>query len=289
MLEITQRQTFSDYARSWLIVTGSLVLAACGSMVRDGGPDRHVDISDVQNPVPRVEARSKYGNPPSYVVAGQRYYVKDSASGYYEEGIASWYGTKFHGERTSSGETYDMYAMTAAHKTLPIPVYAEVTNLNTGNKIIVRINDRGPFVKGRIIDLSYVAAKKLGIASHGTGRVSVRTINPRIEPRQTPPTPAPQLTAANMPAKAIPAPASTEPGGLIYLQVGAFSEHHNATQLMQQLLTATRENVHINRKSAGQYDLYRVRIGPLQNEADVQRLRTQLSEAGMPDPHLVVE
>lgn len=262
-----------------LLAGATLVLGACGSMVQDSGPGRHVDVSNVQNPVPRLEARSKYGNPSSYVVQGQRYYLKPSASGYHEQGIASWYGTKFHGRRTSSGEPYDMYAMTAAHKTLPIPVYAEVTNLETGRKIIVRINDRGPFVSGRIIDLSYVAAKKLGIDGKGTGQVSVRTIDPRR-----------QLTAA--PAAA-PAPFSAATPnitpGQLYLQVGAFTEHSNATQLLQQLATTTTENVLINRKSSGEYDVYRVRIGPLASNDEVQRLRLQLSKLGMPAPHIVVE
>ena len=102
-----------------------------------------------------MEPKSRYGNPESYVVFGKRYYVKDSSKGYVETGIASWYGTKFHGRRTSSGETYDMYAMTAAHKTLPLPTYVEVTNLNNGRSIIVKVNDRGRFHEIRIIDLSY--------------------------------------------------------------------------------------------------------------------------------------
>ena len=284
-------------ARQLLLIGGSLLMAACSSMVKDSGPDRHVDVSLIQDPVPRVEPISKYGNPSSYVVQGRRYYIKPSASGYYQEGIASWYGTKFHGERTSSGEPYDMYAMTAAHKTLPIPVYAEVTNLDTGKKIIVRINDRGPFVDGRIIDLSYVAAKKLGIAGQGTGRVSVRTLDPR---RYAPAPVAQQVAQISLPLAvegapqpvAMPAadqPLATIPAGQLYLQVGAFTEQRNAAQLAQQLVTSTTENVLINRKTAAEYDLYRVRIGPLQSEADAERLRQQLSNVGIDSSHLVVE
>ena len=134
--------------------------------------------------MPKVESKSKYGNPKSYVVFGKRYYVKDSAKGYVEQGIASWYGTKFHGRRTSSGETYDMYAMTAAHKTLPLPTYARVTNLENGRSVMVKVNDRGPFHQNRIIDLSYSAATRLGIVKTGTGRVEVEAIDPRNYVRQ---------------------------------------------------------------------------------------------------------
>lgn len=273
-----------------LLAGATLILGACGSMVHDSGPGRHVDVSNIQNPVPRLEPRSKYGNPSSYVVQGRRYYLQQSASNHHEQGIASWYGTKFHGRRTSSGEPYDMYAMTAAHKTLPIPVYAEVTNQENGRKIIVRINDRGPFVDDRIIDLSYVAAKKLGITAKGTGRVTVRTIDPRRQQA-----PSKVAVSSTVPTQAIVVPTAFSqptkniPPGQIYLQVGAFTEHQNATQLQQQLVTATTENVLINRKSSGEYDLYRVRIGPLASDDEVQRLRLQLSRLGMPAPHIVVE
>ena len=156
------------------------MLTACGSFSsRDSAPDRYIDHTRVKNAVPIVESKSKYGNPKSYEVQGKRYHVLKSASNFTERGIASWYGTKFHGRRTSSGEPYDMYAMTAAHKTLPIPIFVEVTNLDNHRKIIVRVNDRGPFAEGRIIDLSYVAAKKLGIDTKGTGRVVIRAIDPR--------------------------------------------------------------------------------------------------------------
>ena len=157
-----------------LVITGMVLgLAACAShspgqagASGDAAPPGEFDHSRVANPTPRVEARSRYGNPASYVVFGKTYHVMDDARarGFEQRGLASWYGTKFHGRRTSSGEPYDMYAMTAAHKELPLPTYVEVENLVNGRTVIVRVNDRGPFHEGRIIDLSYAAALKLGVA-----------------------------------------------------------------------------------------------------------------------------
>jgi len=277
-----------------VLLTSSLLLSACGSLphnrygfARDSAPNKDVDHTDsapnkdvdhtqVANAVPKVEPRSKYGNPKSYVVQGKRYTVRQTARGFKQTGHASWYGTKFHGHRTSSGEPYDMYAMTAAHKTLPIPTYVEVHNLDNHRKIIVRVNDRGPFVRGRIIDLSFVAAKKLGIDAKGTGRVEIRTIDPRkkkIDVRTT----ATKNTSI------------AKPSGQLYLQVGAFTDHSNATQLLSRLVAATNENVLINRKSTGNQDVYRVRIGPLSSEAEADLLSKRLSPLGIITPHVVVE
>ena len=136
----------------------------------------------VPDAVPRVEPRSRYGNPPFYEVFGKRYYVLSSSVGYWERGVASWYGPGFHKERTSTGEPYDMYGMTAAHKTLPLPAYVRVTNLQNGRSIVVRVNDRGPFVGNRIIDLSYTAAAKLDMLRNGTAMVEVRSIDPTVAP-----------------------------------------------------------------------------------------------------------
>lgn len=282
------------------LVVSSLLLGACGSLVRDSAPDGHVDHHSVPDAVPRHEPFSRYGNPDSYEVFGRRYTVLQSASGYYQEGTASWYGTKFHGQRTSSGEPYNMYAMTAAHKTLPIPVYVEVTHLQNGRKVVVRVNDRGPFVDDRIIDLSYVAAKKLGISETGTGPVSIRVIDalnpPAVQAADSKPAataPAGSEIAANntvtLPEATRPVGTDAAAAGLIYLQVGAFSEQANATSLLQRLLTATTENVVITRLAEGVNNVYRVRIGPLASDAVVQRLRAQLGELGIPAPHIVVE
>ena len=163
-----------------------VVLGASGCFrVNTPGASRAVLPSDA---VPRQEYKYRLGNPAFYDEFGVRYRVLETSKGYAERGIASWYGRDFHGRRTSGGEPYDMYAMTAAHKTLPLPTYAEVTHLDTGNKVVVRINDRGPFVEGRIIDLSYAAALKLGIAGAGIARVEVRALDP---PAVDPPPSAP--------------------------------------------------------------------------------------------------
>jgi rare lipoprotein A len=158
------------------LVTLVGLLSGCAGT---GASSGNVDLANVEDAVPRAEPKSKYGNPKSYVVFGKRYHTKASAEGHVERGVASWYGRKFHGRRTSSGERYDMYAMTAAHKSLPLPTYARVTNLENGRSAVVRINDRGPFHGNRVIDLSYAAANKLGVVRHGTARVEVRAIDPR--------------------------------------------------------------------------------------------------------------
>jgi len=158
------------------------LLSACSALKhpepQDGPPQERVDASHIPNAVPKKEPRSKYGNPESYIALGKTYHVLDSAHGYVARGFASWYGTKFHTQRTSSGKPYDMFAMTAAHKTLPIPCYVRVTNLKNHREIIVKVNDRGPFHENRIIDLSYVAAKKLGVIKNGTAFVEVKVIEP---------------------------------------------------------------------------------------------------------------
>lgn len=146
--------------------------------VADSAPDHEVDASLIPEPEVVAEPRSRYGNRSTYSVLGKKYHVLDNAKGYVEEGLASYYGKKFHGRRTSNMEVYDMYAFTAAHKSLPLPSFARVTNLDNGESVVVRVNDRGPFHKGRIIDLSYAAAVRLGITRAGTGRVEVRALLP---------------------------------------------------------------------------------------------------------------
>jgi len=165
----------------------------------------------VPDAIPRVEPRSHYGNPPYYEVFGKRYYVLASSADYVERGVASWYGPGFHRELTSTRESYDMYAMTAAHKTLPLPAYVRVTNLQNGRSVVVRVNDRGPFVGNRIIDLSYSAAARLDMLRDGTAMVEIRSIDPTqsLPPASVPLTAAAPLTvAAPLPAAAPPSPAT---------------------------------------------------------------------------------
>ncbi|HBG97010.1 MAG TPA: septal ring lytic transglycosylase RlpA family protein [Chromatiaceae bacterium] len=155
-----------------------LILLLCGC----GNAPKQIETGSIDGPpnaVPRVEPKARFGNMKSYVVYGKTYYPKQSSRGHVERGVASWYGKKFHGRKTSSGERYDMYQMTAAHKTLPLPTYALVNNLENGRSVVVKVNDRGPFIGNRIIDLSYAAAKKLGLDKQGTGRVEVISIDPR--------------------------------------------------------------------------------------------------------------
>ena len=139
---------------------------------------RDVDLDTISDAVPRDEPLAAYGNMPEYEVLGAVFRVLETAAGYEEEGTASWYGEEFQGRRTSSGEPYDMYAMTAAHRTLPLPSYVEITNLENGNRVVVRVNDRGPFHGGRLIDVSYAAAHRLGMLTHGTARVRIRAMTP---------------------------------------------------------------------------------------------------------------
>jgi rare lipoprotein A len=181
------RPTVSASAKvAW--IGGALLfalLSGCASQIDQSDEDIPPHIARIPDAVPRVEPLSKSGNPESYVVFGKRYQIQRSSRGYAERGLASWYGKPFHGRKTSSGETYDMHAMSAAHKTLPLPTYARVTNVENGRSIVVRINDRGPFHGPRLIDLSHTAAVKLGVVKTGTAMVEVRAIDP-TRPRSDP-------------------------------------------------------------------------------------------------------
>lgn len=165
--------------------------------LRDSVPDDIPDVDAIPEPEVTNEPRSPIGNRKTYSVLGKKYEVLDNAAGYVETGVASFYGKKFHGRRTSNLEVYDMYAFSAAHKTLPLPSFARVTNLDNGKSVIVRVNDRGPFHSGRLIDLSYAAATKLGYVNNGTARVEVRALSPGDTPaeyasrKNNPPQPQP--------------------------------------------------------------------------------------------------
>src|SRR3990167_10024829 len=170
---------FTFHWKVFFLLFTALLLSSCTHVARqDGPPNFYVDETKIPNAVPKAEPLAKYGNMQSYRVFGKRYFTLKSNRNYDEIGTASWYGTKFHAQRTSSGARYNMLAMTAAHKSLPLPTYVQVTNLTNGKKIIVKVNDRGPFEGNRIIDLSYVAAKKLGMLGHGTALVRVKSIDP---------------------------------------------------------------------------------------------------------------
>ncbi|HVI58580.1 MAG TPA: septal ring lytic transglycosylase RlpA family protein [Luteimonas sp.] len=178
--------------------------------IKDTVPDDLPDVDAIPEPDVVDEPRSRYGNRSPYTVLGKRYRVLDSAKGYDETGTASFYGNKFHGRRTSNLEVYDMYAFTAAHKTLPLPSFARVTNLDNGKSVVVRVNDRGPFHDGRLIDLSYAAAVKLGIRARGTGRVEVVGLSPGENARHD----YDAVATRARPATPAPAPATDGSGAL---------------------------------------------------------------------------
>jgi rare lipoprotein A len=226
------------------------------------------DIETIPEPVPKAEPRSAKGNPPFYTVLGKRYFVMDKAEGYFERGVASWYGPGFHAAATSNGERYDMYAMTAAHKTLPLPAYVQVTNLRNGRSVVVRVNDRGPFKDGRIIDLSYTAASKLGMLKDGTTFVEVRALTPAQ--KAAPPTP-PAVSAA------------------LYVQAGAFATESYAARLQEQLRTQGVEKTFIREDRVEGRTLYRVRVGPIPSVNEFDRVLARLRSLGLSDAQLAAD
>ncbi len=238
--------------------------------------------------VPKVEPKSRYGNMASYEVLGRRYHTKESGKNHVERGLASWYGSKFHGRRTSSGEVYDMHQMTAAHKTLPLPSYVRVTNLENGRVAVVRVNDRGPFLGGRVIDLSYAAAKRLDVVGAGTAKVEVRSIDPRDHGGLVQAPPAAPLQPQERLAGAFEdAPSRTQTGGQasgdqLYLQVGAFEELANAEELRHRLLAHVQGAVKIRPGPEAEVAPYKVRVGPLSSRAEAETISRQLAGLGIP-------
>ena len=219
--------------------------------------------------------RSEQGNPPSYVVFGKRYRVLNSAKGFRQRGVASWYGTKFHGRPTSSGEIYNMYAMTAAHKTLPIPVYVHVKNLDNGRSTIVRVNDRGPFIDGRIIDLSYAAAKKLGVDGPGTANVEIST----LAAGESKPTSI---------VRSIPLTDEADTSIPLYIQMGSFANPANANNLVQNLLNANESTAQVSRLQTNNGYFYRVRVGPLYDIDEANAIVRRLKIKGFQTARIVV-
>ncbi len=274
-----RRNTVRQLFLLLLLVT----LTACGSSKTRDGPPRSGSASIPDLPgdaVPRREPRSKYGNGPVYAGLGERYTVMDSSRGYKERGVASWYGKKFHGNLTSNREAYDMYAMSAAHKTLPLPSYVRVRNLRNNRSIVVRVNDRGPFVENRIIDLSYSAAIKLDMVSSGTSLVEVEAISFDAPPGDRP---TRQTTAA---APAPPAPTSEN---RVYVQVGAFATRENAKRRLAALRSRGIGTAFVLEDTTSSQTLYRVRIGPIKNVVQYDIIVEELETLGITDPYLVTE
>ena len=271
-----------------LLVFIYVMLSSCsGSSVKDSAPSGSVSIPDLPgDAVPRPEPRSRYGNGPAYEVLGKTYRVMPSGSGYKERGVASWYGKKFHGRLTSNRETYNMYTMTAAHKSLPLPTYVRVTNLRNNRSVVVRVNDRGPFVHNRIIDLSYAAALKLDMVGSGTSLVEVTAITfddppgdravRNIEPAR-PPAPDPQPE---------PEP-NVRTDNEIFVQVGAFGDRNNAERRQAALISGGIGDAFIYADEAASPPMYRVRIGPIAGVDAYDALVNRLEVLGINDPYLV--
>ncbi|MBB6184388.1 septal ring lytic transglycosylase RlpA family protein [Oleiagrimonas soli] len=240
----------------------------------DGGPVKPPSyIATLTEPTPVPEARSRYGNKSPYVVRGKTYRVLRSAKGYDERGIASWYGNKFHGYMTSNFEKYDMYKFSAASKVLPLPTWARVTNLENGKSVIVRVNDRGPFVDNRIIDLSYAAAVRIGIWPKGTGLVEVQAIDP-AHPQE-------------LPKPGVVESAGSHPG--IWLQVGAFGDPDNAERVARRLRAAGLGPVQVTRLNVQGRDVRRVRLGPLKSVSAADRMTRRVTALGLPTPQVAVD
>jgi rare lipoprotein A len=262
--------------RAAVAALAALTPAACSVVAHRAAPPPPLppppppaNVAALPDAVPRAEPRSAHGNPPFYEVSGKRYFVLAVADGYLERGVASWYGPTFHGGNTSSGEPYDMYAMTAAHKTLPLPTYVRVTNLRNGRSVVVRVNDRGPFVANRLIDLSYTAATKLDMIREGTTLVEVRALTPGV----------PDVLTRSAEA---PPPA-------LYVQAGAFADAQNAERLRGTLQAAGLTSAFVALPLEGKSRLYRVRLGPVSSVAEYDALAARLAALGIGDARLALD
>ena len=252
-----------------------LVLAACASQPprpvppASPPPSPPAKVESIPDAVPRAEPRSRSGNPPFYEVNGRRYFVLSTSEGYLERGVASWYGPDFHGGRTATGDKYDMYAMTAAHTTLPLPCHVQVTNLANGRSVVVRVNDRGPFVANRLIDLSYAAARKLDMVRAGTALVEVRAVS----------------ASAPKPGDV----AGTSQLEQLYVQAGAFVEQENAERLLARMRAAGVGPAFVRSDEREGRTLYRVRVGPVPSVPEYDRVLEELRAIGISDARLALD
>ena len=257
---------------------GLVILTACLSacsapekpepQIIDGRPENIlIDLSEIPDAVPRYEPWSASVNPESYEVLGETYHVQPSNKGYKQQGIASWYGTKFHQKNTATGEVYDMWAMTAAHKTLPIPSYVRVTNLDNQRSVIVRVNDRGPFHAHRIIDLSFAAAARLDLVKAGTGFVDVVAIQPGDDL----------------------ADADAASAQKIFYQIGAFATHDNALLLQEKISAVDLSGSRIVADEAADSKLFKLQIGPITSVSEADNISKKLKEIGIHSGHYISE
>jgi rare lipoprotein A len=282
--------TFFKFIALLLTLTA---LAACGSapmspvinansgrysINQDRAPTRNIDMSSVAEIIPVHITRTRAGNRSPYTVLGKSYNVMDTEAGYSERGVASWYGEKFHGHKTSNGEVFDMYLASAAHKSLPIPSFLKVTNLDNNRSIIVRVNDRGPFHGDRLVDLSYAAAVKLGYADRGTARVQLDAIIVNGD------------SASSAGAQSNTVQISSNFGARKYLQVGAFSQRATAEKISRELRNLTDRPVFIRSvETVNNGVMHRVRIGPLMDTNEIGRLSQRVAAANLGSPYTVTE
>ena len=259
-----------------------------GAYYKDDGPGLNPpDFDKIPDAQPRREPLHRFANNP-YQVFGKDYVPMRTAGTYRERGVASWYGRRYHGQKTSNGETYDMYAMTAAHPTLPVPSYARVTNVSNGRSVVVRINDRGPFHSDRVIDLSFVAAYKLGYAQGGSTLVDVESLSadsPQVVVA-SPPKPAPPPPQAP-PQQAAPLPVSSNASG-VFLQLGAFSVRDNAEQFRAKVykeLAWLNDPMEVSAQGA----LFRLQLGPYRTQDDARRMAERIRNELNLKPVLLVK
>lgn len=247
---------------------GVMFLAGCTFGVPIGKQPSKMDITP--------SGKSKSGNPRSYVVFGKRYYVMDSARGFVQRGTASWYGPNFHGKRTSSGETYNMHALTAAHKTLPLPTTVRVKNLSNGKSIVVKVNDRGPFAHDRILDLSFAAAKKLDVVGPGTAEVEIVALDAsgKVSKRPT--------------VRAVPVTQEFTEQDDIFIQLGSFGNEINARNLLTELKGHNEKPLLISQLQTGKGVFYRVRLGPLLDVNEAVSVQKRLQRKGYEKTRIVV-
>jgi rare lipoprotein A len=299
--------------------TGTAVRAMPGLDVnrahKDGAPWWDVDVSRIPDATPTLHTGAYKANP--YTVLGKTYFPLSESKRYVASGTASWYGTKFHGQNTANGEVYDLYGMSAAHKTLPLPSYVRVTNLDNNKSVILRVNDRGPFYSDRIIDLSYAAAKKLGYAEIGTARVKVEGIDPQewwaakgrpaplmLNEPQVAQNAAPTITASagtveqwtpppqQHASDTVPVPTAAKKNASVpasgqYLQVGAFANPDAAELLRSKLSGMVSAPVFISSIVRNQQTLHRVRLGPIGSQGEIQQVQNSVRMANLGSPSLV--
>ena len=273
-----------------MVIVATLALSACGTspvdhssrytINQDRAPRGDFDVSGLADAPPRYESPRSAGNMSSYTVWGKSYRVLGSNEGYVQRGTASWYGEKFHGHKTSNGETFNMYAMSAAHKSLRIPGYARVTNLDNGRSVIVRVNDRGPFHGDRLIDLSYAAAKKLGYLGNGTARVEVAAINVR---------PNGSMTMAGRPFGDSPVQTADNENRALFVQLGSFSQRDPAQTLLDRARRVVGNPMRVREVVTASGRFHRVQVGPFNNEGEALEAQTLLEDQGFDESILLTD